>query len=90
MEGRGRGACAPAHRVRHRAAAVEERVHDSAVLGVVQEFVDARHLVEEDAAVAQGGRAARAGLELQICALAWQREELECGILLDLITVQEC
>ena len=44
--GDARRARAPRHRVRRRAAAVKERVYNGTILGVVEELVNTRHLVE--------------------------------------------
>ena len=54
VNGNFRGAGAARNGVGGRAAAVKEGVNNRTVLGVAEQLVDTRHLVEEDAAVPQG------------------------------------
>ena len=59
--------------VRGGAAAVKEGVNNRTVLGVVQQLVDPRHLVEENAAVAERDGVAHVLIQLQICSVPWRR-----------------
>ena len=55
------------------AATVKQGVNNRTVLGVVQQFVDTGHLVEQDAAVTERDRVTHVRLQFQIRTVTWNQ-----------------